>query len=68
MISPKVEQSDWKITIENSDGSTSEVDLFRREIKISMRGDNSMKNSTKQPDIENQDPPKDVRVSRDKGI
>jgi hypothetical protein len=43
MISPKVKQPDWKITIENSDGSTSEVDLFRREVRISMRGDNSIR-------------------------
>jgi hypothetical protein len=68
MSSPKFSAPDWKITIQNRDGSTSEVNMRDREIRISMIEDKTTKNSTEEPEVENPDTSKEVSVSNIRGI
>ena len=68
MSSPKFSAPDWKITIQNRDGSTSEVNMRDREIRISMIGDKTTKNSAEEPEVENPDTSKEVSVSNIRGI
>ncbi|PMD49163.1 uncharacterized protein K444DRAFT_639042 [Hyaloscypha bicolor E] len=60
--SPKFSAPDWKITIQNRDGSTSEVDMRQGEIRISMIPDNTTKSkesSADEPQVEKLDTSKD---------
>jgi hypothetical protein len=64
--SPKFSVPDWKITIQNRDGSTSEVDMRQGEIRISMIPDNTTKSkesSADEPQVEKLDTSKDVSVN-----
>jgi hypothetical protein len=64
---PKFSAPEWKITIQNRDGSTSEVDMRQGEIRISMMPDNTTKSKESladEPEVEKLDTSKDVSVTQ----
>ena len=60
------QKSDWKIAIQNRDGSTTEVNMRQREIGISMVGGSPTKNQEPPASVANTDIPKTVSGSQEK--